>query len=87
MDMGVLNLKFHDTLEVLKAHVEKTGEKGTWQQLGDQYRFTTPGGAILVWYGRQVGTVMFQGKPVAQKRLEKSCSAFLGGSSEDLMKW
>jgi hypothetical protein len=78
---------FQGTLDELKAAVEQTGVTGQWTTIGEQHHLTTIDGAILVWYGRQVGTVMFQGKPGAEVRLQKRLATIFGDHADEMMKW
>ena len=78
---------FQGTLAELKATIEKAEVTGQWTTFGEQHHLTTSDGAVLVWYGRQVGTVMFQGKPGAKERLQKRLATIFGDHSGEMIRW
>ena len=74
-------------MDELKAVVAQTGVTGQWTTMGEQHHLTTIDGAVMVWFGRHVGTVMFQGKPGAKERLQNRLSAIFGDHSNEMVKW
>jgi hypothetical protein len=60
--------------------VETSGIRGRWQPDGEGLRFTTPDGAILIWYGRIIRLVIFRGEESARLKLHEALAHHFGGA-------
>lgn len=76
-----MKLRFDGTRQELEQIVESVNIKGKWQPDGEGSRFTTDDGAILIWYGRIIRTVMFQGKEPARSTLREALKGHFGDHS------
>ncbi|MCE9615085.1 MAG: hypothetical protein K8T26_12475 [Lentisphaerae bacterium] len=77
-----MQFHFDSTRQDLADLVEAQGIDGRWQSDGEGSRFTTDEGGILIWYGRQYQTVLFQGKEPARSTLRAALAKHFGGSGQ-----
>jgi len=66
-------LKFHESLETLKASVKNTGIDGEWLEAGDSHEYRARNRAVLRWWP-STGTLSFQGPSPAAEALRSSLS-------------
>ena len=79
--------RFEGTHQELEQLVESSGVKGKWQPDGEGLRFTTDDGGILIWYGRIIRTLLFQGKEPGRSRLRDSLKGHFGDLSAEVLKF
>ena len=82
-----MKLHFDGTRQELEQLVESVGVKGKWQPDGMGFRFTTDDGGILVWYGRHVRMIMFQGKEPARSNLREALKGHFGDQPAEIPKF
>ena len=76
--LNPMKLHFDGTRQELEQIVESSGIKGKWHPDGEGSRFTTDDGGILVWYGRIIKMIMFQGKEPARSKLREALKRHFG---------
>jgi hypothetical protein len=74
-----MKLHYEGTSLDLEHLVQSLGFRGVWQVEGDGLRFTTEDKGIILWYGRRIGTVLFQGREAARNRLQDLLTQHFGG--------